>query len=219
VLNRVAPDTVQALSNNITELQTRIGVTVDTVVTGDRAADVRRDFDTAPTSDNAFEVGGGKAVTAAATTVLLGSIARRLNNGDGADGPDPSRRPSTIQERREHHDNRVTDVANEYRAQGYDIPNERQATFGSQCGGRNSCRTDLIGRDPNGRVVVFEIKTGDAQLSIRQSDIYPQIRNGNAIPTGAVAENLGLRPGVRLRDQDYPNGIRIIEERRPGLGQ
>jgi filamentous hemagglutinin len=67
--------------------------------------------------------------------------------------------------------------------------------------------------------VLFEVKTGDASLSIRQSAIYPQIKDGESIPYGKVAKDLGLDPGVPLKDQDYPNGIPIIEIRKPGLGR
>jgi hypothetical protein len=77
----------------------------------------------------------------------------------------------------------------------------------------------LIGRGPDGKVVVFEIKTGDAQLSIRQSDIYPQIRDGNAIPSSRVARDLKLDSGIPLKNQGYPKGIQIIEVRKPGLGK
>lgn len=55
----------------------------------------------------------------------------------------------------------------------------------------------------------IEVKTGNADLSIRQSEIFPQIRDGSSIPRGQVAESFGLTPGKPLREQGYPNGIPI----------
>jgi filamentous hemagglutinin len=36
---------------------------------------------------------------------------------------------------------------------------------------------------------------GDADWSIRQSEIFPQISSGDAIPRGQVARDFGLIPG------------------------
>ena len=58
--------------------------------------------------------------------------------------------------------------------------------------------------------------TGDADLSIRQSEIFPQIRDGSSIPRGDVAEKFGLTPGLPLRDQGYPNGIPFETRYFPG---
>lgn len=53
----------------------------------------------------------------------------------------------------------------------------------------------------DGSVKIIEIKTGNADLSIRQSEIFPQIENGNSMPRGRVAEEFGLIPGIPLKDQ------------------
>ena len=74
--------------------------------------------------------------------------------------------------------------------------------------------------DGNGRIVkIVEVKTGDAQLSVRQSEIFPDIRNGNAYPRGRKLEELGLDPDLPLKDQGYPNGIPVEVVRVPGLDQ
>ena len=55
-----------------------------------------------------------------------------------------------------------------------------------------------------------------ADLSIRQSEIFPQIESGDSIPRGEVAEAFGLIPGVPLREQGYPKGIPIEVVNLPG---
>ena len=86
---------------------------------------------------------------------------------------------------------------------------------GSSCGiGR--CRPDIIYETPDGTKGIIEIKTGNADLSIRQTAIFPQIQNGDAIPSGQVAQRFGLRPGIPLKDQGYPNGIPIEVREFPG---
>lgn len=66
---------------------------------------------------------------------------------------------------------------------------------------------------------IIEIKTGNADLTIRQKEIYPQINSGDAIPRGKVARRFNLRSGVMLREQGYPNGIPIEIKTFPGVGQ
>jgi hypothetical protein len=56
---------------------------------------------------------------------------------------------------------------------------------------------------------IIEVKLGSADISIRQSEISPQIKNGNSISRGKVAESFGLKSGVPLKEQGYPNGISI----------
>ncbi|WP_157935764.1 hypothetical protein [Tsuneonella flava] len=46
-----------------------------------------------------------------------------------------------------------------------------------------------------------------------------RFRNGDAIPRGDVAREFGLRPGVPLREQGYPNGIPIEIRTFPGADQ
>jgi hypothetical protein len=53
-------------------------------------------------------------------------------------------------------------------------------------------------------------------LSVRHSEIFPQIKDGTAIPRGQVAENFGLTPGVPLKDQGDPKGIPIEVMNFPG---
>jgi len=58
-------------------------------------------------------------------------------------------------------------------------------------------------------IKIIEVNTGSANLSIRQSEIFPHIKDGNSIPRGKVAESFGLKSGVPLKEQGYPNGIPI----------
>ena len=46
----------------------------------------------------------------------------------------------------------------------------------------------------------------------------PPFKDGGAVLRGRVAERFGLRPGVALRGQGYPNGIpiEVIEFPRAG---
>ena len=91
----------------------------------------------------------------------------------------------------------------------------REISFGSSCGvGR--CRPDIVAKAPDGSLRIIEVKTGDAGLNIRQSEIFPQIRDGSSIPRGDVAREFGLIPGKPLKEQGYPNGIPIEELHFPG---
>ena len=123
----------------------------------------------------------------------------------------------TIRDHYEHHNAMRTDVINQLEGQGYRV-SDGEASFGSSCGvGR--CRPDIIYEAPDGTKGIIEIKTGNADLSLRQTDIFPQIKNGDAIPRGRVAERFGLEPGVPLKDQGYPNGIPIEVREFPGVGE
>jgi filamentous hemagglutinin len=129
----------------------------------------------------------------------------------------PNRRPRiTIRDHYNHHNDMRNDVIGQLEGQGFKV-SPGEASFGNSCGvGR--CRPDIIYRTPDGQVRIIEIKIGNADLSIRQTDIFPQIENGNAIPRGNVARRFGLRPGVALKDQGYPNGIPIEIKNFPGAG-
>ena len=108
----------------------------------------------------------------------------------------------------------VDDIKDQLIAQGYRVSN-KEISFGSSCGvGR--CRPDIVAEAPDGSIRIIEIKTGGADLSIRQSEIFPQIRDGSSIPRGRVAEDFGLIPGVSLREQGYPNGVPIEIMNFPG---
>jgi filamentous hemagglutinin len=125
-----------------------------------------------------------------------------------------SRPRLTIRDQYAHHNAMRTDVIEQLEAQGYRVA-DGEASFGNSCGvGR--CRPDILYETPDGRKGIIEIKTGNADLSIRQTKIFPQIENGDAIPKGSVAQRFGLRPGIPLRDQGYPNGIPIEVRDFPG---
>ena len=62
--------------------------------------------------------------------------------------------------------------------------------------------------------VLFEIKTGDATNTKNELAVYPQIIDGNAIPVGANASEYGLKPGIPLKSQGFPNGITILQVRK-----
>ncbi|MHA6896971.1 hypothetical protein ACQUJT_23265, partial [Ralstonia pseudosolanacearum] len=120
----------------------------------------------------------------------------------------------TIRDHYEHHQNMVDDVKDQLKSQGYRVSN-KEVSFGNSCG-TGRCRPDIVAEDSGGKMRIFEIKTGDADLSIRQSEIFPQIKDGDAVPRGRVAEDFGLRPGIALKDQGYPNGIQIEVLKFPG---
>ena len=116
-----------------------------------------------------------------------------------------------------HHEQKVGEVVDDLEARGYQV--DAEVSFRG-CDTTRRCRADVVARDENGRVAqVVEVKTGDAGLSPNQAEIYPQVANGDAIPTGQVAERLGLRPGVPLRDQGYPNGIPVEVRTFEGVNQ
>ena len=130
-------------------------------------------------------------------------------NGTANSGP-----KITIRDHYDHHLNMVDDIKDQLIAQGYRVSN-KEISFGSSCGvGR--CRPDIVAEAPDGSIRIIEIKTGGADLSIRQSEIFPQIRDGSSIPRGRVAEDFGLIPGVSLREQGYPNGVPIEIMNFPG---
>ena len=122
----------------------------------------------------------------------------------------------TIRDHYDHHNEMRTDVIDQLKGQGYRVA-DGEASFGSSCGA-GRCRPDIIYEAPDGTKGIIEIKTGNADLSIRQTEIFPQIKDGSAIPRGKVAARFGLRPGVPLKDQGYPNGIPIEIREFPGAG-
>lgn len=108
----------------------------------------------------------------------------------------------------------VDDIKDQLTSQGYKV-SQKEVSFGSSCGvGR--CRPDIVARAPDGSIRIIEVKIGSADLSIRQSKIFPQIENGSSIPRGKVARDFGLIPGKPLKDQGYPNGIPIETKYFPG---
>jgi len=115
-----------------------------------------------------------------------------------------------------HQDGSLTDMAVQLKAQGYSV--KMDPVLGAACGPA-TCRPDMIARDPNGQVVIIELKTGDADLSVRQREIFPQIENGRSVPGPDLAARIRILAGIPLKDQGYPNGIPIFIKRAPGLKQ
>jgi Hemagglutinin repeat len=126
----------------------------------------------------------------------------------------PKSKQPTIREHKAHHDGFVGDTHKYLESQGYVVNTE--VSFG-MCGVKGSCRTDILAKGKDGKYVVYEIKTGEGELSRRQSAIYPLIENGDAKPTGKIAKDLGLDPNLKLKDQGYPKGIPIIVQVFSGL--
>ncbi len=71
--------------------------------------------------------------------------------------------------------------------------------------------------NPDGLVNITEVKAGNSPLYVRQSSIYPQIQNGDAIPMTDKLMEFGIMAGTPLKDQGYPNGINVYTVRFPGL--
>ena len=65
--------------------------------------------------------------------------------------------------------------------------------------------------------MIIEVKSGNATTSPMQNLIYPQVMNGNALPSAPVSELLGIQPGVPLNQQGFPNGIPIFQVTVPGF--
>jgi len=80
-----------------------------------------------------------------------------------------------------------------------------------------SCRPDIVYETPDGHFAILEVKTGDGPPTLRQSEIFPLIGNGDAIPTGDNAREFGLLVGIPLKDQGHPNGFEVITVVVPGL--
>ena len=120
----------------------------------------------------------------------------------------------TIQDHYKHHKAITDNLKSRLKKQGYEV-SKREISFGEACG-KGRCRPDIVYKTPDGKTRIIEVKTGDARPSIRQSKIYPQINSGDAIPRGDVAEYFGLKPGMPLKDQGYPNGIPIEIKTFPG---
>jgi len=84
----------------------------------------------------------------------------------------PGKVEITIRDHYDHHLSMVNDVKDQLQAQGYRI-NPKEISFGSSCG-NGWCRPDIVAEAPDGTIRIVEIKTGNADLSIRQSEIFPQ---------------------------------------------
>jgi filamentous hemagglutinin len=119
----------------------------------------------------------------------------------------------TIKDHYDHHLNMVDDIKDQLSSQGFRV-SEKEISFGSSCG-TGRCRPDIVAEAPDGILRIIEV-TGSADLSIRQSEIFPKIKDGTSIPRGKVAESSGLIPGAPLKDQGYPSGIPIEIMNFPG---
>ncbi|KRA84491.1 hypothetical protein ASD76_11100 [Altererythrobacter sp. Root672] len=157
----------------------------------------------------------------AAATAATAAAEAALSKGASKAVPDveaPNLPPKlTIRDHNEHHQAIVADLKTQLKDLGYQV-SDKEISFGDSCGA-GRCRPDIVYVAPNGKVAIIEVKTGDAELSIRQSEIFPQIRDGDSIPRGQVAKDFDLVPDIPLKDQGYPNGIPIYEQAFPGLGK
>ncbi|WP_294925885.1 RHS repeat-associated core domain-containing protein [uncultured Paracoccus sp.] len=129
---------------------------------------------------------------------LSGCGGKRPRNSD--------KKPPTIQEKRAHHNARVDDVRRHLEAEGYEVV-EGPSFNGPVNRGRTV--PDIGYRGDDGMAHLIEIKTGNADLTQRQTEIYPLLGTGDAIPVGQRAANLGLDPGRPLSEQGHPDGIPV----------
>lgn len=144
-----------------------------------------------------------------ATSALIGSVGTKIGKDHVSGGAVPKGPNLTIRDYYVHHKAMVDDLKAQLTAKGYRV-SEKEISFGHGCEiGR--CRPDIVYKKPDGKTEIIEVKTGDAALSIRQTEIFLQIRNGDSIPRGEVARDFGLIPNVPLKDQGYPDGIPIKE--------
>jgi len=111
----------------------------------------------------------------------------------------------------------VDDLKQQLKSQGYEVF-EITPLFASSCS-KGRCMPDIAYKGKDGKWGIIEVKIGNADLSIRQSEIFPQIKDGNAFPRGKFAKELKLRTDLPLKDQGYPNGIPIEIKKFPGAGQ
>ena len=105
----------------------------------------------------------------------------------------------------------VDSIGQQLKAEGYQTTGE--ISFRSSDGSVLS-RIDLGAIRPDGSRVLFEVKTGDAINTSNQLAVYPKIIDGNAVPVGAKAAQYGLKPGIPLKSQGFPNGITIFQVRK-----
>lgn len=167
------------------------------------------DFVVSAAADLVLQRVGGKVVDRIASAVDGKLHVPKTDSGvveDGAKG-NANAPKVTIRDHYDHHLSMVDDIKDQLSSQGYRV-STKEISFGSSCG-TGRCRPDIVAEAPDGTIRIIEVKTGSADLSIRQSEIFPQIKDGSSIPRGKVAESFGLAPGVPLKDQGYPNGVPI----------
>ncbi|MHA6848779.1 hemagglutinin repeat-containing protein, partial [Ralstonia syzygii] len=173
---------------------------------------------------NAVKFGGPEVLQSRQATNVIGDVLINAASMIGPSTPKPIAQTNrkgggnepeiTIRDHYEHHLNMVDDIKDQLREQGYRV-SDKEISFGSSCGA-GRCRPDIVAEGPDGKIRIIEVKTGGADLSIRQSEIFPQIKDGSAIPRGEVARAFGLKPGVALKYQGYPDGIPVEIMNFPG---
>jgi filamentous hemagglutinin len=161
-------------------------------------------------------------VTTAPAGVMTSGLVRRTLTDAEATGIAKSIKEAAefgdlapLRQQNKYHQELVKVEKAKLKAEG-NVVSDREISFG--CGAAR-WRPDIVYKTPDGQWGIIEVKTGDAGLSIRQSEIFPQIENGNAVSRGEVAVQFGLTSGRPLKEQGYPNGIPIRELRLPGLNQ
>lgn len=118
-----------------------------------------------------------------------------------------------LRDRTKHHENIRKNVISQLKKLGLEVE-DRQPTFGSASGGART-RPDIMARTQYGDLVFIEIKTGNASLSPNQTELYPKIKSGEAIPYGQVADEFKLDIGERLDIARNPENIHVITLRFP----
>ena len=120
----------------------------------------------------------------------------------------------SINAQRIYHQNYVNDIGAQLQSQGGTVY-PGGARFYDQAGGGYSI-ADILVRRQDGSYAIYEIKTGAAETTAKQNLVYPQIMNGDAIPTAKVADFLGIKPGDAIKEV-FPNGIPVYIIRALGL--
>lgn len=209
----VAPEATQATLNGLAEAGELAGTAIYYVddKTGDLVSSTWNDLD-ADTRENVKRAGFFLEPLAGGVLAGTAKGAKELIKLGSKFKKPPIK--LTIRDHYEHHKDMVTDLTKQLLDKGY-IVSKKEVSFGDSCG-NGRCRPDIVYKTSDGKFGIIEVKTGNGDLSIRQSQIFPQIKDGDAIPRGDVAAKFRLTPGVPLRDQGYPNGIPIEVHRFPG---
>ncbi|MDX8350525.1 filamentous hemagglutinin N-terminal domain-containing protein [Cognatiyoonia sp. IB215446] len=83
----------------------------------------------------------------------------------------------------------------------------------SAADGCSTCRPDIMVYDPDTRTLhVIEVKTGDADLTPNQRQIYPEIANGSASMNSNQLSDLGLPTEFAGRPLSEIDGLKIVVE-------
>ena len=79
----------------------------------------------------------------------------------------------------------VDDIKDQLSSQGFRV-SEKEISFGSSCGS-GRCRPDIVAEAPDGTLRIIEVKTGSADLSIRQSEIFPRRKRAGSAATARAS--------------------------------